>query len=211
MKYKDMTCKDFIEALASKAPVPGGGGASALVGCVGMALGNMVGNLTLGKKKYETVEEDIIRLMNRAEQVRQELLLLIDRDAEVFEPLSGAYKLPADTQAERQEKEKILEAALREACTVPIEIMEKCCAAIELHREFAAKGAAIAISDVGCGAAFCRTALQSASLNVFINTGLMADRAYAEDINAKANALLEKYLPIADAVFIDIRDRLKAY
>lgn len=208
MKYKDMTCSEFIEVLASKASVPGGGGASALVGSVGMALGNMVGNLTLGKKKYADVEADIILLMEKAEQIQKELLLLIDKDAELFEPLSRAYKLPAETSEEKHNKAGIMESALRDACMVPLEIMEKCCEAIELHQEFAVKGTSIAISDVGCGVAFCRTALQSASLNAFINTKLMTDRTYAEDINSKADAMLEKYIPLADAVFNQVRERL---
>jgi formiminotetrahydrofolate cyclodeaminase len=208
MKYKDMTCNDFIDLLASKAPVPGGGGASALVASVGMALGNMVGNLTIGKKKYENVEQDIIQLMEKADQLQKELLELIDKDAETFEPLSRAYKLPCETDIQKAEKAKSMEYALRTACTVPLKIMEKCCEAIILHKKFAEKGTSMVISDIGCGVAFCRTALQSASLNVFINTKLMADRGCAVDINSKANAMLDRYIPLADDIFSEIRAQL---
>jgi formiminotetrahydrofolate cyclodeaminase len=205
MKYQDVSMKEFADLLASKAPVPGGGGASALVGSIGIALGNMVGNLTLGKKKYEDVEPSILKLMEKADILQKELLELIDKDAEVFEPLSRAYRLPKDTQEQQGIRAAILKDALKTACTVPLKIMEKCCEAIELHKEFSIKGASIAISDVGCGVSFCKAALQSASLNVYINTKLMTDRAYADDINQKADDMLEQYIGIADDIFRQIR------
>ena len=93
------TCEEFVEVLASNAPVPGGGGASALVGAIGMALGNMVGSLTVGKKKYADVQEDIIALKAKADALQKEFLTLIDRDAEMFEPLSRAYGLPKNKKA----------------------------------------------------------------------------------------------------------------
>ena len=96
MSFLDLSVKDFTEVLASKAAVPGGGGASALVGAIGVALGNMVGNLTVGKKKYADVEEEVYALMDECQALREELLKLIDGDAEVFEPLSKAYGIPKD-------------------------------------------------------------------------------------------------------------------
>jgi formiminotetrahydrofolate cyclodeaminase len=194
--------------LASKEPVPGGGGASAYVGAVGTALGNMVGSLTLGKKKYADVQKDIIRLKTKADSLQDALIVLVAKDAEVFEPLARAYGLPKETEAEKTRKNRIMEAALREACSVPFQIMEKCCEAIELHREFSEKGASIAISDIGVGVAFCKAALQGASLNVFINTKLMIDRSRAEEINHKAAVMLEKYLPLADSIYTAVAARL---
>jgi len=207
MEFTKESCEAFIEVLASKAPVPGGGGASGLVGAVGMALGNMVGSLTLGKKKYADVQEDMIVLKEKADALQRDLLTLVQKDAEVFEPLSKAYGMPKETEEEQAEKARVMEAALRDACSVPMEIMEKCCEAIALHQEFAQKGTAIAISDVGVGVACCRAALQGASLSVFINTKSMAGREYAEAVNARAEAMLEKYVPFADAIFADVRAR----
>ena len=108
----------FTEVLSSKAPVPGGGGASALVGAVGSSLASMVGNLTVGKKKYADVEDEVKALMEDAEGIRCELLKLIDADAEAFEPLSKAYGIPKDdpTRAE------VMENALVTACTPPMDI-----------------------------------------------------------------------------------------
>ncbi|MCD8010622.1 MAG: cyclodeaminase/cyclohydrolase family protein [Lachnospiraceae bacterium] len=209
MEMYRQTCEEFVEVLASKAPVPGGGGASALVGAVGMALGNMVGSLTVGKKKYADVQEDILALKGKADVLQAELLRLIDKDAEMFEPLSKAYGLPKNTEEERAEKARIMEAALKDACSVPMEIMEKVCEAIDLLEEFAAKGTAIAISDVGVGVSCCRAALLGASLNVFINTKSMADRAYAEALNEKTQTMIDTYTVKADAIFADVQGRFR--
>lgn len=208
-KMTRYSCEDFVFKLASNTPVPGGGGASALVGAIGMALGDMVGSLTLGKKKYADVQEDIERLKKQAGEIERELLSLIERDAEVFEPLSRAYGLPKETAEEQAYKAKIMEAALKEACSVPLSIMERCCEAIALIDEFAQKGTAIAISDAGCGAACCRAALTSASMNVFINTKAMTDRSYAEEINRKASAILEEYIPMSDAITTSVLARFR--
>ena len=195
MGFSTSTCTEFVEVLASKAPVPGGGGASALVGAVGTALGNMVGSLTVGKKKYADVEDEMWELKAKCDQLQKDFLRLIERDAEVFE--------------EKAEKARVMEIVLKDACSVPMEIMEKCCEAIELIVEFGAKGSKLAISDAGVGAAFCKAALKGASLNVYINTKSMADREYAEELNKKADAMLEKYTKIADETFESVLGRLK--
>lgn len=208
MTFTQKSCEEFIEILASKEPVPGGGGASALVGAIGTALGNMVGSLTVGKKKYADVQDDILKLKAEADQLQADLIRLVARDAEVFEPLSKAYGMPKDTDEQKAEKARVMEMCLKEACSVPLEIMEKCCAAIELHREFAQKGTAIAISDVGVGVVFCKAALMGASLNVFINTKAMTDQAYANQINEKTNAMLAKYTALADEIYASVQSRL---
>ena len=209
MGFSTVQCNEFVEVLASKAPVPGGGGASALVGAVGTALGNMVGSLTVGKKKYADVEEEMWELKGKADALQKELLTLIERDAEVFEPLSKAYGMPRATEEEKAEKARVMEIVLKDACSVPMEIMEKCCEALDLIVEFAAKGSTLAISDAGVGAVFCKAALQGASLNVYINTKSMADKEYAAQLNAKADAMIEKYTKIADEVFASVNGRLR--
>ena len=209
MGFSNKPCDEFIEVLASKAPVPGGGGASALVGAVGTALGNMVGSLTVGKKKYADVEAEIIELQAKSSSLQKQLLILMERDALVFEPLSRAYGLPKNTEEERQHKAKVMEEALKEACSVPMEIMAKCCEAIDIIEEFAKKGSVIAISDAGVGATFLRSALEGASLNVYINTKSMADWEYAEELNKKADEMLEVYTKKADEVFKSVLKRLK--
>ena len=205
MQFVNSTCAEFVGALASKAAVPGGGGASALVGSVGMALGSMVGSLTVGKKKYADVEADIIAAMEKATALQDELLRLVDEDAVVFEPLSKAYGIPKDDPNRAQ----IMEDALKLACTVPMDIMRACAKAIELHEDFAKKGSVLAISDAGVGVIFCKTAMQGASLNVFINTGSMADKDHAAGIESEADALLEKYCAMADDIYNSVVARIR--
>lgn len=197
MKFQEKNLVEFTTELASKAAVPGGGGASALVGAVGVALGNMVGQLTVGKKKYADVEEDIKALMVQAEDLRVKMLNLIEADAACFAPLAKAYGIPK----EDPDRDTIMEEALKHACSVPMDIMRTVCEAIELLVEFARKGSALAISDAGCGAVCCKAALQGASLNVFINTKSMKDRETAETLEAEAQGLLDKFCPMADEIF----------
>ena len=209
MGFSDKSCSEFVEVLATKAPVPGGGGASAMVGALATALGNMVGSLTVGKKKYAAVEEEMWALKDRSDRLQKDFLHLVERDAEVFEPLARAYSMPKNTEEEKAEKARVMEIVLRDACSVPMEIMEKCCEAIDIIAVFAEKGSVIAISDAGVGAAFAKAALKGASLNVYINTKSMADRALAEELNAKCDRMLEEYTGKADAIFDSVLGRLK--
>ena len=209
MSFTEKSCSDFTDELASKAPVPGGGGASALAGALGAALGHMVGELTAGKKKYADVEEDIQRLMKEAQRLKSELLVLIEKDAQVFEPLAEAYGMPKETEAERAEKEKVMEQALKAASLVPLEIMEKCCEVIRMQREFAEKGSVMAVSDAGVGVILAKAALQGASLNVFINTAAMKDRVCASEFDEKAERMLLEYTLTADEVYAEVYSRLR--
>ena len=194
----------FLEALASSAPTPGGGGAAALCGALGIALGNMVGSLTLGKKKYADVQEDIAALNSRAEALRADFVALIDADAAAFAPLSRAYGLPKDDPA----RAEIMEAALKRATEPPLEIMRRCAAALDVIADYAAKGSALAISDAGCAAALAIAAMKAAALNVRINTKSMADREAADKMNAEAAGLYEKYEKEAEEIYQNVYGRL---
>lgn len=209
MGFTKGTCEEFVEVLASKAPVPGGGGASALVGAIGMALGNMVGSLTVGKKKYADVEADMIAMKEKATALQADFLRLVEADAEAFEPLSKAYGMPRETEEEKAEKARVMAIVLKDACAVPMEIMEKCCEAIDVIEEFAAKGSALAISDAGVGVVFCKAALLGASLNVFINTKSMADKEYAASLNEKTDKMIADYSKKADEIFAAVNARLR--
>lgn len=200
----EMSLTQFLDKLATKEPVPGGGGASALAGAIGVALGNMVGSLTVGKKKYAAVEADIIALNEKAEAVRHVLCALIEKDAEVFEPLSRAYSIPKDDPT----RDEVMAKVLKEASLVPLEIMRNCCKALELISEYAQKGSVIAISDAGCAAAMCKAALESAALNVYINTKSMKDRELAESMNEEVQEMMDKYCAIASEVYASVAGRL---
>lgn len=200
MELMNLSCEAFLEDLAGSAPAPGGGGAAALVGAAGAALGNMVGSLTVGKKKYAAVEADILVLNRRAAALRKQLEGLVQADADAFTPLAAAYKLPKETPEQQAHKAAVLEAALEGACAVPLEIMSACCEGIALAAEYAEKGSVMAVSDAGCAALFCKAALQAAGLNVSINTRLMADNARAAALNAQADAMLAEFVPQADQI-----------
>lgn len=203
MLNKNVT--EFTEALASKSAVPGGGGASALVGAIGIALGDMVGELTVGKKKYADVEEDVRALMVRAQELRVKLLSCVNKDAKAFEPLSRAYGIPKDDPT----RDEVMEKCLRDAAGAPLEILDLCCEAIELQREFAAKGSVLAISDAATGVVFSLSAMYGAAVNVKVNTKSMKDRDYAEKINAHVDAQMAKYRPIAEQVYQDVYGRFR--
>ena len=200
----DMTqesCRKFVEVLASSAPAPGGGGAAALVGAIGTALGNMVGSLTVGKKKYADVEAEIIELKAKCDALQTELLDQVEADDKGFVPLAKAYGIPKDDPT----RDAVLEAATITACGVPMHIMELCCQALDYVAVFAAKGSRLAVSDAGCAAVCCKAALQAASLNVFINTKTLKNREVAEEMNAKANDMLNKYCAVADEIFNTVK------
>lgn len=198
---KDLSIEQFLDDLFSKKPIPGGGGASALVAAVGIALGGMVGNLTLGKKKYADVQDEIEEILKAAEKLQHELEYLIQKDAENFEPLAKAYGLPKSTPEEKAYKEKVLEEALYQACQVPLEIMRKCVESIDLHARLEKIGNKLAISDVGVGVVFLKAALEGASLNVFINTKMMKNDAVRTKINEEAYQLIEEGRQKADEIF----------
>lgn len=201
MDFTQNSCREFVEVLASSAPVPGGGGASALVAAIGTALGNMVGSLTVGKKKYADVEAEIAALKARCDALQTELLDQVPADAEGFEPLAKAYSIPKDDPA----RADVLEKATVTACRVPMHIMELCCQSIDAIEVFAAKGSRLAVSDAGCGAAIVKSALQAASLNVFINTKTLRDRELAERMNETCLAMLRDYGAKADAIFESVK------
>ena len=192
---------EYLEVLSSKAPVPGGGGASALAGALGNALGQMVVNLTVGKKKYAEVEEEMQEYLERLKNMQQEFLHLSDRDAEVFAPLAECYRLPSATPEEKEHKETVMEEKLLDASMVPVEIMEKALELLEILDVLADKGSRMAVSDVGVAVQFTRTALLGAVMNVYINTKSMKNREKAEEINQGAKRMIKIGTSQADEIY----------
>ena len=201
------SCREFVSLLASDAPAPGGGGAAALVGAIGTALGNMVGALTVGKKKYADVEEKIKCLMSRCDELQTQLLDQVAADAEGFVPLARAYGIPDDDP----NRAETLERATVTACQAPMRIMELCCDSLNVIAVMAEKGSRLAVSDAGCAAALVKAALQAASLNVFINTKTLRDRALAQEMNENCLDMLERYGALADQIFNQVKDGFFAY
>ena len=196
------SCRESVPLLPPAPPARGGGGPAALVGAIGTALGNMVGALTVGKKKYADVEEKIKCLMSRCDELQTQLLDQVSADAEGFVPLARAYGIPKDDP----NRAETLERATVTACQAPMRIMELCCDSLNVIAVMAEKGSRLAVSDAGCAAALVKAALQAASLNVFINTKTLRDRALAQEMNEKCLDMLERYGALADQVFNQVKD-----
>lgn len=206
---EELKVSEFLSTLSSKQPVPGGGGASALAGALGNGLGQMVANLTIGKKRYADVEEEIRGLLAHMERLQRDFVVLADRDEEVFAPLAAAYGLPSGTEEEKANKAKVMEARLLDATYVPLEIMEKAVEMLGVLDVLAVKGSRMAISDVGVGVQFVRTALLGAVMNVYINTKSMKDREKAEELNREAEELVRTGTTQADRIYGVVLDGLK--
>jgi formiminotetrahydrofolate cyclodeaminase len=204
-KLTDPSCTAFAEVLASKAPVPGGGGAAALAGALGVALCSMVGNFTTGKKKYAAYEEDVQRMLAEGETLRARLLELVEADAAAFEPLSRAYAIPKEDPT----RDSVLEEAALNACKAPMEMVSCCGEALLLLEEMLEKGSRLLLSDVGCGALLCKAAMESAAMNVFVNTGSLQDRAVAVGMARQVDETLEKYLPMAERIAASVTATLR--
>lgn len=187
MQLTDLSCSAFTEKLFSKEPVPGGGGAAALVGALAASLAGMVGNYTTGKKIYAAYEADTQRALLAAESARAALLALVDEDAAAFEPLSRAYGIPKDAEG----RAEALEEATRAALLPPLETAHEIAALADTLEFLGKKGSKMLRSDVGCAAFLAAAALRCAALNVSVNTRSLADRAYAAEVDAEVARLLE--------------------
>ena len=201
-----MDMKDFLNVLASKEPVPGGGGACGYVAAVGMALGNMVLSLTTGKKKYAEYQEEIEELIVKAGDITNRLYECMDKAAKGFKPLAEAYGLPKDTEEQLEHRNKVMENALLIASEAPLSMMELIVEAIKLIDRISVIGSRLAISDAGVGVQMCKAALNGASLNVYINTKLMKNIDVAEDMNTKADELVITGNELADKVYDRVMD-----
>lgn len=205
MKMLEKPATQFLSELSSNAPVPGGGGASAAVGAFAAALGMMVTNLTIGKKKYVDYEEEVKTVRDRLEGLRDHLIDLVDGDAVAFEPLSKAYSIPKDDP----ERDTIMENALYEASVVPMSIMETVLAAAKELEVLVEKGSKLAVSDVGVGILFAQAAIEGASLNVYINTKSMKDRDRAAALDAKADAIIAEGAALKERIYSGVLAAIK--
>lgn len=198
---KEQVIQDFLDVLSSKEPVPGGGGASALCGAVGNALGQMVANLTVGKKKYAEAEPEVKEHLEKMVQLQAEFTALADDDAKVFAPLAKAYSLPSETEEQKAYKAEVMETNLLAASAVPLQIMEKSMQMLTILDRLADIGSRMAVSDVGVAVQSTRAALLGAAMNVYINTKSMKDHNKAEELNNSANKMIEEGSRQADRIY----------
>ena len=188
----DKKVSNFLNELASNSPTPGGGSVAALAGALGAALISMVGNLTVGKKKYEDVEEEIKRILSSSEKLRYELSQLIEDDVKVFNNFMSTYKMPKETEDEKRVRAEKIQESLIKAAKVPLKVAYKCLDILSLSKEVAEKGNINVVSDAGVAALLAEAALESAILNVKINLKMIKDEKTKEELSSSIQELLLK-------------------
>jgi len=211
MMYEELTDKSmkaFLDELSSSAPAPGGGSVAALSGALGAALISMVSNLTIGKKKYKDVQEEIIELLKKSERLRKELIDLLEADVKVYTELSQTMKIPRDTDEQRTARAKAMDKAFKAATDVPMRVAEACVLVMDLCRPAAEKGNVNAVSDVGVGVLMAEAGLRSAALNVLINLGWIKDEAFVSESRTKLDALLKGKPALRDEIYELVASKL---
>jgi methenyltetrahydrofolate cyclohydrolase len=205
---KNNSIATFLDDLASERPTPGGGGAAAVCGAIGAALVSMVANLTIGKKNYEGVSEDLKAVNAKAQALRAELTGAIEEDVVAFNSVMSAYGLPRATDEEKAKRTAAIQAALKDATLAPLRAVKACFEVIRLSATVAEKGNLNVISDAGVAALAAQAGLRSAALNVFINAKAIKDRDFAEKQLAEVNALLAQAAEMTESVDQTVRAKI---
>jgi len=207
-EIKDQSIQLFLDELASKSATPGGGSVSALMGAQSAALTSMVCNLTIGKPKYAKVEAEMQALLQKSEALREKLTGLIKADVDVFNRLMTAYGLPKETDEDKAARTEAIQTVLKAATEVPLECACACAEAIELSRCAANKGSLGVISDAGAAAMAGYGGLKSAALNVYINTGSLKDRQFAEVKLAELATILKDVDVAVEEIYQMVKAKL---
>ncbi|MCL5265762.1 MAG: cyclodeaminase/cyclohydrolase family protein [Chloroflexi bacterium] len=206
--YVNNPMGQFLDDLASSAPAPGGGSVAALSGALGAALISMVCNLTIGKEKYKDVEADVQAILERSEVLRRELMDLLEADTQLYGKVIAAYRQPKNTEEEKAARLQAIDAALKEACGVPMQIAKRCAELVELCVPAAAKGNVGAISDIGVAVLMAEAGLVSAKLNVDINLGSIKDASFVEQGATELAGYLRDKAEIKARVLKEVEEKL---
>jgi methenyltetrahydrofolate cyclohydrolase len=198
----------FLDDLASERPTPGGGGAAVLCGAIGAALVSMVANLTIGKKNYEAVWQDLEAVNTKAEALRTELTSAIEEDVMAFNAVMAAYGLPRATEEEKAKRTAAIQAALKDATLVPLRAVKACFEVIRLSAAVAEKGNLNVVSDAGVAVLSANAGLRGAALNVFVNAKTIKDRDFAEKQIAEVNALITQAAEMTESVYQTVRTKI---
>ena len=209
MIYTEKSCKKFIEAAASKEPVPGGGSVAALAGALGTSLGHMVGALTVGKKKYADVEGQMRTIATEAAIIRERLIRDIDRDSEAYDRVFAAFKLPKETEEEKAERSRVIQDATKQAAMVPMEVAEEIASVMETIIYVAHKGNRNAVTDACVAMMAARTCVLGALLNVRINLISIKDEAFVKRMSEKADFLESEAIRIEKKLLDWTHEQLK--
>mgnify|MGYP000877087234 FL=1 len=208
----DKSVKDYVLQVASKEPTPGGGSVAALAGSLGSALTAMVGNLTIGRKIYDELDDNIKRLMNEnfeeLQKSVEKLSDIVDEDTKAFDEVMAAFKLPKDTEEEKKKRTDAIQSGYKVALEVPLRCAEECFKVLKLQKVFADHGNVNAITDVGVGALLAATGLEGALLNVKINLASIKDEDYRNEMGKKVNQLLKEGTQLKEGLLKTVYTRL---
>ena len=210
-KLAELQTAEFVDLLASDAPAPGGGSAAALEGALGAALTAMVCGLTTvgkSKEKYAEYQEFVIESQKKATDLKVRFVDVMDRDTEAFNVVSAAFGMPKATDEEKAARSAAIQKGLEGCTATPFEMMELATETLELTASLLGKTNDSAASDLGCAALSLKAAIQGAWLNVLINIGGIQDQAFADEYRQKGQALLDKALPLADAIYQEVLESL---
>ena len=185
----DKNVRVFLEELASRAPVPGGGSVAALSASLASALTEMVANLTIGRKGFEEVEEEMKRISQESSNYREKFLKDIDKDAEAFDKVMGAFKLPKNTPEEIDNRKQIIQKEFKNAALVPLEVAKDAVKLMEFTSKVVEKGNKNAISDGAVATMMARTAVLGALYNVKINLQSIKDEDFVSRISKQVHEL----------------------
>jgi formiminotetrahydrofolate cyclodeaminase len=189
---KTQSLNQFLDEVASRSPTPGGGSVAALSGALGAALTSMVCHLTIGKKKYADVQQEMEAILKQSEELRASFSELVEKDTEAFDSVMKAFSLPKETEEEKTKRASAIEEATKEATLVPLKVMELCAEALSLTKIVAEKGNPNSISDAGVSALMLHAACEGAALNVRTNVGTLRDKPFIEETRAKTTMLLNR-------------------
>ena len=207
-RIKDASIEEFLEGLASKSATPGGGSAAAIMGAMGAALVSMVCNLTVGKKNYESVSEEMAALLPRLEDLRNRLIDMVAADVDAFDQVMAAYGLPKETDADKQSRSAAIQEALQNATRVPLQCAHACVEIIKLSLIAAEKGNKNVISDAGVAVVAAHAALRSAALNVQVNIGTIKDEAFVTHAGRELENLMDGMEQLTDEIYQIVRQKI---
>ncbi len=208
MKLTELKVNEFVDVLASDAPAPGGGSASALAGSLGIGLASMVASLTVGREKYKDSEEVMQEIIKKAEPLKKLILETIDKDTEAFNGVTAVFKMPKETDEDKAARKAAMQEALKQSTKVPFSMMEYALQSLEIAEKALGKFNVNAASDLGVAALNLKSAVQGAWLNVLINLPGIKDESFVNEYKTKGNEIIQKALPLADKIYNEILESL---
>lgn len=206
----DQTISQFLDELASNSPAPGGGSVAALAGATGAALTSMVCNLTIGKKKYADVQNEMITVVQRSELLRKELTTLIDKDTEAFNTVMAAFGLPKGTEQEQAAWSTAIREATKSATLIPLGVMRVCQQALHYAKTVAQKGNKNSASDAGVAALMLQASCAGAALNVRINLNGLTDPAFVQQISQQYKDVIQSVEALTREVLEEVEKSIGA-